>query len=177
MNWFRQIIGSSPANAAHAPEQRTPLDTASVRAGLHCTASHDMALVKALKSDHRKILTLHACIGRLAAERRYLEIPAQLVALRTHLETHILTENVRLYAFLEHLYQGDAGRLDELAKYRTDTNAVLLVVLKFTKHHRRTTFDESRWLAFADEHRRVGAMLARLVTREENGLYQLYPLV
>jgi hypothetical protein len=176
MNWLRQIIGSPHANAVQAPVPRTPMDIPSGSAGLPSTPPRDMKLVKALKSDHRKVLALHECIGRLAAERRYLEIPAQLVALRTRLETHILTENVRLYAFLEHLFQGDAGRLDELAEYRADTNAVLLAVLKFIKHHRRTTFDESRWLAFADEHRRVGAMLARLVTREENGLYQLYPL-
>jgi hypothetical protein len=176
MNWLRHILVGAHADVVHVPVQRTLMDTPSGRAGLHGITPRDVTLVKALHADHRKLLALHEDIGRSMTERRYLEIPAQLVALRTRFEAHVLTENVRLYSFLERLFQGDAGRLDELAEYRADANAMLLAVLKFVKHHRRTTFDESRLLAFADEHRRVGAMLARLVAREENGLYRLYPL-
>jgi hypothetical protein len=174
MNWFRQILGGT--NTAAAGVASVHMDTPSGHAGLHSVARQDATLVTALKADHRKLLEVHELIGRLMSQRRYAEIPAQLVALRTRLETHVLTENVRLYAFLEHLFQGDARRLEELAEYRSATNALLLSVLKFVKHHRRTTFDESRLLSFTDEHRKVGTLLARHAAREEQGLYRLYPL-
>lgn len=176
MNWLRHMLGGAHAREAQAPARRTLTDTPIGRAGLHGVTPRDVMLVNALKADHRKLLEIHERIGRLMAERRFVEMPAQLVALRTRFETHVLTENVRLYAFLEHLFQGDARRLEQLAEYRAETNAVLLAILKFVKHHRRTTFDESRLLSFADEHRKLGSMLARHAAREEHGLYRLYPL-
>jgi hypothetical protein len=168
MSWLRQML-DRVSSGSGAPAAVPPVIPS--HAGPHC----DGNLVNALKSDHRKLLEIHARIGRLLAERRYSEIPGQLVALRTRLETHALTENVRLYGFLERLFQGDPQRLAELAELRAETNTVLLAVLKFVKNHRRTTFDESRQLSFVDEHRRLGALLARHALREERDLYQLYP--
>jgi hypothetical protein len=174
MKWLRHILGEVYAASTRAPV-RMIMDSPRRRAGLFRSKPRDANLIHALESDHRKLLGIHQRIGRLTSEKCYTEIPAGLVALRVSFETHVLTENVRLYAFLEHLFQGDCGRLAELAEFRANTNTVLLAVLKFVKHHRRTTFDESRLLSFADEHRYVGELLAGHVTREECTLYRLYP--
>ena len=154
---------------------RTSMNLPARLAGLFRSAPLDGTLIDGLKSDHRKVLGIHERIGWLKSERHYTEIPAGLAALRTSLETHMLTENVRLYAFLERVFQSDSARLAELAEFRADTNAVLLAVLKFVKQHRRTTFDESRSLSFVDEHRRVGGLLAKHMAREERTLYRFYP--
>jgi len=53
---------------------------------------------------------------------------------------------------------------------------VKALVRKFVKHHRRTTFEESRSLSFVDEHRQLGDLLAKHTAREERNLYRLYPL-
>jgi hypothetical protein len=176
VNWLRRVLDVALAGLALTPV-RTAKDRTSRRAGRFGSAPHDVRLIGALESDHRKLLSIHEQIGRLKSERRYTEIPVQLVALRTRLESHMLTENVRLYAFLEHRFQGDFGRLAQVAEFRADANALLLAVLKFVKHHRRTTFDESRLLSFVDEHRHVGELLAKHSAREERHLYRLYPLI
>lgn len=171
MNWLRYVLnGASAAGSALLPARHAPS-----KAGNAAASGPDPTLVKALKSDHRKLLDTHARIGRLMSERRYIDIPAALIALRMRLETHVLTENVRLYSFLERAFKGDPARLAELAEFRSETNAVLVAVLKFVKHHRRTTFDESRLLSFVDEHRQVGAALTRHAAQEESRLYPLYP--
>jgi len=176
VNWLRHVLSGVHAELAQTPIRRTVMDARSGRPGPFRTTPRDLTLVNALKSDHRKLLEIHARIGRLMSERRYIDIPGQLIALRMRLETHVLTENVRLYAFLEHLFQGDSGRLAELAELRADTNAVLLAVLKFVKQHRRTTFDESSLFTFAETYTQIGALLARHMAREERDLYRLYPL-
>jgi hypothetical protein len=177
MTRLRNVVGDITARFArawHLPHSDGVAAThAQARKRSHIP--HDATLVAGLKSDHRELLDAHRRIGELIAQRRFVEIPEQLALFKARLETHVLTENVRLYAFLEDWFRGDQQHIAVLNQFRVETNTVLLAALRFIRSHRRTTFDASRVLAFTDECRGVGTLLARHCAREERELYRLYP--
>lgn len=63
--------------------------------------SYDPALVPKLKNDHQQLLALFGKIAKTADSGQFDKLPAQLKQFKFSLQTHLVTENVRFYVYVQ----------------------------------------------------------------------------
>jgi len=135
---------------------------------------YDSSLIPSLKHDHHNLVEVFEQIGRLAEMGRFRELPATLVAFKTALEGHVITENVRFYNYVENSLAGDDENLQLIRSFRREMNVIARSVVDFVKKYQRYDFDEHTRQAFLREYAAVGGLLAQRIQREEGNLYPLY---
>jgi len=167
LDLLRRFIGQ-PA-AAPAPPAPTMAPPQPARAPVY-----DSRLVEALKHDHQELIHLFEQIGRLIDAKRFDLIPSQLVAFKTRLEAHLLTENVRFYNYVEHSLQEDPEDLALIRDFRREMNSIARAVVEFVKKYQRLGVDQTMQVAFVMDYRAVGGLLVQRIEREEGNLYPLY---
>jgi len=166
LDLLRRIIGQ-PAAAPAPPLTMAPPPPA--RAPMF-----DSRLVESLKHDHGELVQLFEQIGRLIDGQRFDLIPSQLVAFKTRLEAHLLTENVRFYNYVEHSLRDDHENLVLIRDFRREMNSIARAVVEFVKKYQRLGVDQSMQVAFVVDYRAVGGLLVQRIEREEGNLYPLY---
>jgi hypothetical protein len=138
---------------------------------------YDSSLIPSLKHDHHNLVEMFEQIGRLAEMGRFRELPATLVAFKTALESHVISENVRFYNYVENSLAGDDENIQLIRSFRKEMNGIARGVVDFVKKYHRYDFDESTRQAFLREYAAVGGLLAQRIQREESNLYPLYQQV
>jgi hemerythrin-like domain-containing protein len=138
---------------------------------------YDSSLIPSLKHDHHNLVEMYEQIGRLAEMGRFRELPATLVAFKTALESHVISENVRFYNYVENSLSGDDENIQLIRSFRKEMNAIARGVVDFVKKYQRYDFDETMRQSFLREYAAVGGLLAQRIQREENNLYPLYQQV
>lgn len=163
---LRRIIGQPDAPPAPvalpmvAPAARAPV--------------YDSRLVEALRHDHQELVHLFENIGRLIDAQRFDLIPSQLVAFKTRLEAHLLTENVRFYNYVESSLRDDPEDLSLIRDFRREMNTIARAVVEFVKKYQRLGIDQTLQVQFTVDYRAVGGLLVQRIEREEGNLYPLY---
>ncbi|MCU0755706.1 MAG: hemerythrin domain-containing protein [Xanthomonadales bacterium] len=142
------------------------------RSVLHAP-SYDSSLVPLLKHDHEELLSLFQHIGQVYERRRYHELPALLIAFKTRLEAHLLTENVRFYNYVEASLFDDAENFALIRDFRREMNTIAKGVIEFVKKHQKPV-NEFDARAFQSDYQTVGGLLQQRIQREESNLYPLY---
>lgn len=135
--------------------------------------SYDSGLVPLLKHDHAELLDLYEHIGQVYERRRYHELPALLVAFKTRLEAHLLTENVRFYNYVEASLFNDPENFALIRDFRREMNSIAKGVIGFVKKHQKPV-NEFDARAFQADYQAVGGLLMQRIQREESNLYPLY---
>ncbi|MEO8673009.1 MAG: hemerythrin domain-containing protein [Tahibacter sp.] len=164
---LRRLIGRE------APAPVAPVRTALTH-GIVRAPSYDSRLVESLKHDHQELVALFQQIGQAFDTRRHTEIPQQLVAFKTHLEAHLLSENVRFYNYVEYNLRDDSENLSLIRDFRREMNSIARGVIDFVKKYQRGLNDESSRQSFLSDYRTVGGLLVQRIEREEGSLYPLY---
>ena len=169
---LRRLIGSSPEvstqsriNTAHPVLQPAPTTRA---------PAYDSRLVDSLKHDHRDLVELFEQIGVMADARRFNEIPRMLVAFKTRLEAHLISENVRFYNYVENSLRGDEENSQLIRSFRREMNSIARGVVDFVKKYQAVNFTDQVRTMFMSEYRMVGGLLTQRIEREESSLYPLY---
>jgi hemerythrin-like domain-containing protein len=164
---LRRLIGQEPP-APVIPARST------LTAGVARAPSYDSRLVESLKHDHQELVALFQQIGQTFDTRRHSEIPQQLVAFKTHLEAHLLAENVRFYNYVGYNLKDDVENLSLIRDFRREMNSIARGVIDFVKKYQRGLNDESTRQSFLNDYRSVGGLLVQRIEREEGSLYPLY---
>jgi hypothetical protein len=138
------------------------------------TSRYDKRLIPGLRHDHRDLMDRYRSIGELIASGRCIEIPAFLAAFCTHLDAHLLTEDMRLHGSLEQAFANDPEMRALVQCSRDKAGSLARAITRFARRYRRTTFDESRRLLFASDYIRIGGLLSKHIQHEEARLYTLY---
>ncbi|MBI4753907.1 MAG: hemerythrin domain-containing protein [Betaproteobacteria bacterium] len=158
---------------------RTPQPAAPARAVHQPTAPgteihYHPELIGQLTADHHKLLAIHDDIARALAMRDFPRISGKLEELRSGLTGHLLTENVRLYIYLDRWLAGDETNSDLIRSFRRDMDAIGRHVMKFLNKYQTTGVDAELATAFSRDFAAIGTVLAERIRKEEEVLYPLY---
>ncbi len=141
----------------------------------HRSIRHDPKLVDTLLEHHAKLGALYARIGKQAKAGNYKAIGSDLARLKTSLQGHILTENVRFYVYLEQSLADDAEQSRVMREFRTDMNGIAKEVVAFVNKWKDDSFSSSTARAqFMQDHKAMGDLLEQRFSQEEDNLYPMY---
>jgi len=139
------------------------------------TISYDPTLIDTLKKDHSKLVTIYGAMWKEGYEKRDFKRLAELIAeFKATFQSHLLKENVKFYVYLEQSLAGDLHTLQVVKDFRTDMNEIANAVIQFCKKYSHQAYTSEMEQDFEKDYVKVGEVLTRRVSMEENELYLLY---
>ncbi len=131
-------------------------------------------LINGLKSDHQSLLTLYGKIDSEFKEGRYEEVSSLLNDFKSELNSHLLTENVRLYIYLERSLAHDPTTGELIHGFRKEMDEIAKVALGFLKKYETIGVDAQLASHFGPDFKTIGEVLVERIQKEEHTLYPLY---
>ncbi|MDD3447675.1 MAG: hemerythrin domain-containing protein [Gammaproteobacteria bacterium] len=131
-------------------------------------------LIGQLIDDHHKLLEIHGGIRDLFSAGDYRAVSRRLDEFRVALQGHLLTENVRLYIYLERCLAGDEVNYDLIRGFRREMDGIGRTAMNFLRKYEAIGVDRELATAFSNDLDAVGAVLVERIQREESVLYPLY---
>ncbi len=163
-NFFKK--NKPPVESAQPQEQYAPAPGTEIR--------YDPTLVDTLKRDHQQLLTAYGEIQAAFEDEDFELVSAQLNDFRAALHAHLLTENVRLYIYLNRQMAGDELNSDLIHGFRREMDSIGRNVLKFLKKYQTIGVDRELAPAFGRDFAAIGKVLVERIQQEESTLYPLY---
>lgn len=131
-------------------------------------------LVDALKTDHQTLLGLYGEIQQAFDDKDYDAVSKMLEKFKSGLQGHLLTENVRLYIYLDRSLANDPTSSDLIRGFRREMDDIAKVAMKFLNKYSTIGVDEQLAEHFANDFATIGAVLGERIQKEESILYPLY---
>lgn len=131
-------------------------------------------LIEQLQSDHRKLLGIYGEIQQAFDAGDYALVSQKLDAFRSGLQGHLLTENVRLYIYLDRCLASDETNSDLIRGFRREMDGIAKVAMNFLKKYEAIGVDKELAGAFAKDFATIGQVLGERIQKEEQVLYPLY---
>lgn len=163
-SWF--FSAKKPEKQEEVVEKISSANTSGIR--------YDPELVPALKQDHQALLGLYTVIKQAAENRRYEEIGPRLVELKRALQTHLVVENVRFYAYVQQGLAQDSDASSLIAGLRKEMDGIAHAAIKFVNRYETIAFTDEVAKAFLQELAAIGSVLVQRISTEESRLYTLY---
>ena len=154
--------------------QQQPQPEPRTAATLTGEVSFQPDLIEQLLSDHKDILELYGKIHTAYMEKDCKQVALMLNEFRSDIQAHLLTENVRLYAYLEQMLKEDELNSEIIREFRKEMNGIAKEVMNFLKKYSGIAEDKALASAFGDDFANIGKVLVDRVKREERLLYPLY---
>lgn len=136
--------------------------------------AYDPNLIDALLRDHAELGRIFKSIGEAQIAAKFEEIPSLLVSFKSRLESHVLTENVRFYNYLEKSLATDSDNTEVMLDFRREMNTIARSVIEFVKKYQQSGFAADERLRFSTDYQAVGKILEQRLDSEEDNLYPLY---
>lgn len=168
MRFLKRLFGTQ------APEPAAPVLPEPGNAAR--TIRYDETLVDSLKHDHEELVAMYTRMGEDAAAGRFDGLDAALQEFKVRLESHLLTENVRFYVYLEQMLADDAENTALIRGFRREMNSIARGVVDFVARYRKEPVSAANQAEFLAAHGEVGRLLTQRIAREESELYVLYHL-
>lgn len=131
-------------------------------------------LVAQLQKDHQELLALYGKIKERFDQGDYKGVTQLLNVFRQALQGHLLTENIRLYIYLERSMDNDELNSDLVRGFRREMDGIAKVAMAFLKKYEMIGVDAELAKPFAAEFANLGQVLVERINREEGTLYPLY---
>jgi hypothetical protein len=131
-------------------------------------------LVPQLEADHQKLLQIFTGIGSAFSNGDLAATVQRLDDFRGAIQAHLLTENVRLYIYMEHALAQDADSHALIHEFRLEMDGIGKAVLAFLGKYRQLETQPNLAASFGDDLSAVGKVLVERIQREESTLYPLY---
>lgn len=135
---------------------------------------YEPELIAQLKGDHQRLLDLYQQIQEKFEEGDYTAVSKQLDQFRVALQGHLLTENVRLYVYLDHCLGATESNAELIHGFRREMEKIGRDVMNFLRKYRAIGVDRELAPAFSKDFAVVGEKLTERIEREEQVLYPLY---
>lgn len=135
---------------------------------------YDPELVGRLKVEHQELMHIFGVIERAAAEGKFHQLPGLLATLKMVFQTHIMLENVKFYAYLQHRMGADPDVANFLIEVRKDMDGIARSLVQFVNTHSATLPTSETAAKFNSELDEIGTMLLWRVKLEESRVYSLY---
>jgi regulator of sigma D len=131
-------------------------------------------LVPELHEDHQQLLKLFGEIDKANQKRDHARLSRLIDEFGVLLRGHLLTENVKLYVYLQHTLANDPDNSALMQGFRTEMHSISKVVTKFLRQYSKGEWNDQRHARFAKELNRIGEVLVKRIETEEQVLYPLY---
>ncbi len=132
-------------------------------------------LIKELVGDHHRLLQLHGGIKEYFARRDLATVSGQMKEFGVLLRNHLLTENMRLYIYLQQRMAGDEINTTLVRSFRKEMDGIAKTALDFLdKYNEIEKKSEAELASFVPEFDRIGSVVNARMRREEETLYPLY---
>lgn len=174
MGFFRKLLGKSDAPAAPAPAPTAVPAAPSVVSVAGHSIMYDPKLVESLLRDHAELGRIFGNIGEAQKTGNFADVRPLLIQFKTRLESHVLTENVRFYNYLDQSLGGDPNNAGVMHDFRREMNGIARSVVDFVRKYQSCEFTPDERHGFAAEYEAVGKILEQRLDSEENSLYPLY---
>lgn len=160
----------APAPARAAAPAVAPGERVAPGTDIH----HHPDLIARFMQDHQELLRLFGAVKEAAEVGNVTVAAERLEDFRTALQGHLLTENIRLYVYLEHALLSDPPSHALMHQFRHEMDEIGKAVVAFlTKYHDLAAHPE--WARdFVNELDGVGKVLVKRIQSEEKTLYPLY---
>ena len=163
MGFFSRLFGWNK-------KQETPVRATKTEEGI----PYDAGLVAKLKGDHQELLAMFGKISQVAAARQFDEVPKLLKHFKLALQTHLVTENVRFYVYVEQRQAYDSGASSLITDLRKEMNGIAHAAAHFIGHYETAVFTEEVASQFKKDLADIGEVLVQRINTEETSLYTLY---
>lgn len=153
-------------------EEDRPFNVAAGKTAPGSGIQYSPKLIKELEDDHKALVNLYKEAANAIERRDGAALRRNLGQLKDSLTGHLLKENLKLYAYMNHCYRNDAEGVDLIKGFRNDMTQIGKVVFNFLSKYTApgAKFD----LAFKKEFDAIGEALVRRIESEEKQLYPLY---
>ena len=131
-------------------------------------------LIDNLEEDHKILLTTFGQIKTAFEANNYKIVKQKLTQFRRALTDHLLTENVRLYIYLDHSFSADDMNGQLVRSFRSEMNDIAKAVMAFLNKYEKIDLNSPLASSFGTDLEHIGAALVERIKREENTLYPLY---
>ncbi|MGQ0709218.1 MAG: hemerythrin domain-containing protein [Rhodoferax sp.] len=158
------------AKAVPVPAAAAPAQAVAPGTGIH----YHPDLIGKLTQEHQNLLRLFEHVQHAAQEGDVVLAARHLEAFRVQLQGHLLTENVRLYVYLEHALAADASSHQLMRAFRHEMDDIGKAVVDFLGHYRELAQRPDLTPKFIQSLEGIGAVLVERIRREEGILYPLY---
>ena len=157
------------ANQAQASTQQKDFTTAP-----GTEIRYSPTLINELQSDHQQLLGVYMAIKASFEAGDYPTVSEKLNEFRTGLQGHLLTENVRLYIYLDRMLGQDEMNSELIRNFRREMDGIGKTVLNFLKKYDAIGVDKDLAPSFGKDFAAIGAVLTERIKKEESVLYPLY---
>lgn len=153
----------------------TPSNGRRSRASIPGGIQFHPALIGELVSDHHRLLHLHGGIRECFDRRDLAMVSGKLKEFGVLLRNHLLTENMRLYIYLQQKMAGDEVNTTLVRSFRKEMDGIAKTALEFLeKYNDLEKMPEAHLSSFAAEFDQIGSVVHARMQREEETLYPLY---
>jgi len=172
MSLLRRLFGRSapPSEAAPSTILAKPAKDAAPGTRIH----YHPELVQQLTDEHQALLQTFGAIRTATVQGNLAGATECLERFRVQLQSHLLTENVRLYIYLEHQLAQDASSYALIHEFRQEMDAIGKVLATFLHKYQRLAQQPELSAPFLKELTGMGKVLVERIQREEATLYPLY---
>lgn len=131
-------------------------------------------LIAGFLDDHQQLLKLFGELNETYVAKKYKKLPGMLAEFGTMLRGHLLTENIKLYIYLQRVLANDPENAALIQGFRTEMNGISKTVTAFLKHYGEEDWGDQRKASFGKELEAIGGVLVKRIETEESMLYPLY---
>ena len=171
--WFIDFLFGKKKNPAPPqPDQATSAHGAQAPG---TQIAYSPELIGQLKGDRQRLLELFRNISDSFASGDLAAAARLLGEFRSGILSHLLTENVRFYIYLEHtLKHGNPEKFDLAHHFRHEMDSIGKAVLAFLNKYQGLDKQPELAASFGQDLENLGTILAERIRREEETLYPLY---
>lgn len=135
---------------------------------------YDPELIPKLTQEHRHLLAMFGVIKQSYERQDFVAVQKALQEFKLSLNVHLLTENVRFYAYVKKGLSNSTENLETVTSFWKEMQGIAKVVIQFLGKYETSVFTPEMKAAFGKELDDVGAALVSRIKREEESLYTLY---
>lgn len=134
----------------------------------------DDNLIRKLKTDHAELFRLFSEMKAFSERGYFSALPELLTSFRLTLQTHLMLEHVKFYAYLQQNFAKDAELMALISDVKKEMDGIAHAVVDFTNTYTSQKPGPENAAAFRKELDEIGEILVKRVGLEETRLYTLY---
>lgn len=141
---------------------------------LPSTVSYHPTLIDEYTHTHEELDMQFKAIKHAVEQGRFEHVGEALTTFQISFDGHILSENVRFYAYMEQQMRTDNENLKLIREFRTEMHSIARQTTQFVREWNRKGVDAANKEAFLKEYDAVNHVLQLRLQSEEKNLYPLY---